>query len=104
MRDLARPQTLSQLTPGPALFWRRKGPIRFCLDDQPERERPTLLRERFAGAGVHYEFRALRDAPFRVRSRSTAASARSRISTGRSAAATAWRHRTCVRRRPTTAP
>jgi len=67
MRDLAqipKVSPLAMLSSGP---WQwPKGPIRFCLDDMPERERPTLLRECFARVGVHYEFRALPNAPFHV--------------------------------------
>jgi len=67
MRDLSRYQTVSPLAmlgaePGP---W-PKGPVRFCFDDTPERERPTLLRECCARVGVHYDFGALPDAPFHV--------------------------------------
>jgi len=67
MRDLSQIPTLSPLamlaaTPQP----RPKGPVRFCFDDMPEPERPTLLRECFARVGVHYEFSAPQDAPFDV--------------------------------------
>ena len=67
MPDLSRLQILSPLaTSGSAPPDRPKGPVRFCFDEMPERERPTLLRESFARSGVHYEFHALRDAPFHV--------------------------------------
>src|SRR5262249_54412556 len=67
MRDLAQIPTLSPLamlaaTPPP----RPTGPVRFCLNDMPERQRPTLLRECFARVGVHYDFSAPLDAPFDV--------------------------------------
>jgi AraC-like DNA-binding protein len=67
MPDLSRIETVSPLAllasaPPP----RPKGPVRFCFDDMPERERPTLLRECFARVGVHYEFAPPRDAPFHV--------------------------------------
>src|SRR5262249_1630310 len=67
MRDLAQIPTLSPLamlaaTPPP----RPTGPVRFCLNDMPERQRPTLLRECFARVGVHYDFSAPEDAPFDV--------------------------------------
>jgi AraC-like DNA-binding protein len=67
MRDTTRIRTVSPLAMlGAAPPAQPKGPVRFCLDDTPERERPTLLRECFARVGVHYDFRALPDAPFRV--------------------------------------
>jgi AraC-like DNA-binding protein len=67
MRDLARIQTLSPLAMLGAGPWvRPKGPVRFCFDDMPEAQHPTLLRECFARVGVHYEFGAPRDAPFHV--------------------------------------
>jgi AraC-like DNA-binding protein len=67
MANLAQLQTLAPLAMlGSTTFARPKGPVRWAFDDMPERERPTLLRECFARAGVHYEFRALRDAPFHV--------------------------------------
>jgi len=67
MHDLAEIPTLSPLallaaTPPP----RPTGPVRFCFDDMPERERPTLLRECFARVGVHYDFSAPQDATFDV--------------------------------------
>jgi AraC-like DNA-binding protein len=67
MRDLSRIETLSPLAllgaePPP----RPTGPVRFCFDDMPEPERPTLLRECFARFGVHYDFAAPRDARFHV--------------------------------------
>jgi len=67
MRDLARLQKLSPLAMlGSAPSQRPKGPVRWAFDDMPERERPTLLRECLARAGVHYEFHAVRDVPFHV--------------------------------------
>jgi AraC-like DNA-binding protein len=67
MRAITRIQAVSPLAMlGAASPSQPTGPVRFCLDDMPERERPTLLRECFARVGVHYEFRALPDAPFRV--------------------------------------
>jgi AraC-like DNA-binding protein len=67
MRDLTRIETVSPLALlGSAPPPRPKGPVRFCFDDMPERERPTLLRECFARVGVHYEFAPPRDAPFHV--------------------------------------
>jgi AraC-like DNA-binding protein len=67
MRDLTRFETVPPLALlGSAPPPRPKGPVRFCFDDMPERARPTLLRECFARVGAHYEFRALRDAPFHV--------------------------------------
>src|SRR5215475_11102570 len=67
MRDLARLQTLSPLAMlGPAPIQRPKGPVRFCFDEMSEAQRPTLLRECLARAGVHYEFRAVPGAPFHV--------------------------------------
>jgi AraC-like DNA-binding protein len=67
MGDLSRLETVSPLAmlgaePGP----RPDGPFRWSFTDHPERERPTLLRECLARAGVHYDFRALPDAPFEV--------------------------------------
>ena len=67
MRGRSRFETVSPLAilsaePGP----RPSGPVRWSFTDQPERERPTLLRECLARAGVHYDFRALPDAPFEV--------------------------------------
>src|SRR5690242_4280042 len=67
MRDLARIQKLSPLAilgSGPSQ--RPKGAVRWAFDDVPERERPTLLRECLARAGVHYEFCAVGDVPFHV--------------------------------------
>ena len=67
MRNLDRIPALSPLAMlGAGPFQRPKGPVRFCFDDMPERERPTLLRECFARVGVHYEFNPPRDAPFHV--------------------------------------
>jgi AraC-like DNA-binding protein len=67
MGDLAGIRTLSPLAMlGSGPCPRPGGPFRFCFDDMPEPVRPTLLRECFARVGVHYEFRALRDAPFHV--------------------------------------
>ena len=67
MPNLDRIQKLSPLAMlGSAPFQRPKGPVRFCFDDMPEPERPTLLRECFARVGVHYEFSAPRDARFHV--------------------------------------
>jgi|SRR5579871_6297739 len=67
MRDLARIQKLSPLAMlGSEPVQRPKGGVRWAFDDMPERERPTLLRECLARAGVHYEFRAVGDAPFHV--------------------------------------
>ena len=67
MRDLARIQKLSPLAMlGSAPPQRPKGPVHWAFDDMPERERPTLLRECLARAGVHYELRAVRDVPFHV--------------------------------------
>jgi len=67
MRDLARIQKLSPLAMlGSAPLQRPKGPVRWAFDDMPERERPTLLRDCLARAGVHYEFRPVHDAPFHV--------------------------------------
>src|SRR5262245_20013308 len=67
MRNLDRIPVLSPLAMlGAGPFQRPKGPVRFCFDDMPEAERPTLLRECFARVGVHYEFDAPQDAPFHV--------------------------------------
>jgi len=67
MRDLARIQKLSPLAMlGSGPFQRPKGPVRWAFDDMPEGERPILLRECLARAGVHYEFNAVGDAPFHV--------------------------------------
>ena len=67
MRDLARIPILSPLAMlGAGPFQRPKGPVRFCFDEMPEPERPTLLRECFARVGVHYDFGAPHDAPFHV--------------------------------------
>src|SRR5262249_22977017 len=67
MRDLARLQKVSPLAMlGAAPARRPAGPVRWAFDDMPERERPTLMRECLARAGVHYEFRALHEAPFHV--------------------------------------
>ena len=67
MGDRASIQTLSPLAMlGSGPCPRPSGPFRFYFDDMPEPERPSLLSECFARVGVHYEFRALRDAPFHV--------------------------------------
>lgn len=67
MLDLRQIQALSpHAMLGSEPCARPMGRVRFCFDDKPERERPTLLRECFARSGVHYEFRALADAPFHV--------------------------------------
>ena len=67
MRDLARIQRLSPLAMlGSGPFQRPKGPVRWAFDDMPERQRPTLLRECLARAGVHYEFCPVGDVPFHV--------------------------------------
>jgi AraC-like DNA-binding protein len=67
MLDLTRFKAVSPLALlGSAPPPRPKGPVRFCFDDMPEQERPTLLRECFARVGVHYEFNPPRDAPFHV--------------------------------------
>ena len=67
MRDLAQIQKLSPLAMlGSAPPQRPKGPVHWAFDDMPERERPTLLRECLARAGVHYELCAVRDVPFHV--------------------------------------
>jgi AraC-like DNA-binding protein len=67
MRNLDRIPVLSPLAMlGAGPFQRPKGPVRFCFDDMPEPERPTLLRECFARFGVHYDFGAPRDAGFHV--------------------------------------
>ena len=67
MGNLDRLQTLSPLAMlGSEPFRRPKGPVRWAFDDMPERERPTLLRECLARAGVHYELCAVRDTPFHV--------------------------------------
>jgi len=67
MRDLARLQKLSPLAMlGSTPLQRPKGPVRWAFDDMPERERPTLMRECLARAGVHYEFHAVPDVPFHV--------------------------------------
>jgi len=65
--DLSRFKTVSPLallgsTPPP----RPRGPVRFCFDDEPARERPTLLRECFGRVGAHCYFGGLPDAPFHV--------------------------------------
>ena len=67
MRDLHRIKPLSPLAllgSGPRP--RPSGPVRFAFGDAPERGRPSLLRDCFARAGVHYDFRPPRDAPFHV--------------------------------------
>ena len=67
MLDFTRIQKLSPLAMlGSGPVQRPKGPVRFCFDDMPEPERPTLLRECFARVGVHYDFGAPQDAPFHV--------------------------------------
>src|SRR5215475_8284915 len=67
MPDLSRFETVAPLAMlGAEPLARPKGPFRWSFDDTPERERPTLLRECFARAGVHYDFRALPDAPFQA--------------------------------------
>src|SRR5499433_1344067 len=67
MLDFTRIEKLSPLAMlGSGPFQRPKGPVRFCFDDMPEPQRPTLLRECFARVGVHYDFAAPRDAPFHV--------------------------------------
>jgi AraC-like DNA-binding protein len=67
MRDLARLQKVSPLAMlGAAPLPRPLGPVRWAFDDMPARERPTLLRECLACAGVHYEFHPVGEVPFRV--------------------------------------
>lgn len=67
MRDLARIQKVSPLAMlGSWPLQRPMGPVRWAFDDMPVRERPTLLREYLARAGVHYEFHAVGDVPFHV--------------------------------------
>src|SRR5215475_13701442 len=68
MRD---PTSLPLLTPelllssGP-LPSPRPGPMRFMLEDWPERERPTLVRECFARLGFKYDIERIPEVPFRV--------------------------------------
>ena len=67
MRDLSRFETVSPLAMlGAEPCSHPRGRVRLSFIDQPERERPTLLRECFARAGVHYDVRALPDAPFQA--------------------------------------
>jgi AraC-like DNA-binding protein len=42
------------------------GPVRFVLDDWPEREQPTLVRECFARLGYRYDIEPIGELPFRV--------------------------------------
>src|SRR5262245_17536771 len=66
MRDLEQIPTPSPLAMLGSGWQRPNGPVRWAFDDMPERERPTLLRECLARAGVHYEFHTVGDAPFHV--------------------------------------
>lgn len=42
------------------------GPMRLCLEKQPQREGPAVLRECFARIGFRYEMDKLRDVPFQA--------------------------------------
>jgi AraC-like DNA-binding protein len=66
MRNFAQIQKLSPLAMLGSGFARPKGAVRWAFDDMAEQERPTLLRECLARAGVHYEFHAVGDVPFHV--------------------------------------
>lgn len=68
MLDLTRfpplkPELLLSAEPLPAS---PPGPVRFAMEDWPEREQPTVLRECLARLGLRYEIDRLQDVPFHV--------------------------------------
>jgi AraC-like DNA-binding protein len=67
MRDLIRlPSVTPELLLGSAPLPPPSGPIRYSLDDAPERERAALLQESFARLGFAYRINPLRDEPIEV--------------------------------------